>query len=104
LFFHAIYYLKRSLKFEIISEKNMIKPIRLSQCDIDILSAMKFKPEEIMVLHDKLSQYSDQEISLTISWLEKKNFIKKNIFTRPDDGRVTISYGLDQLGKEYLKI
>jgi hypothetical protein len=81
----------------------MPKPLRLNQCDIDILSSMKDKPEEIMTLHDKLSKYSDQEVSLNISWLEKKSFIKKNIFKHPAGG-ITITYGLDQLGKEYFNI
>lgn len=76
------------------------KPVKLNQCDIDILNVIKKETCEVISIHENLSQYSDQEISLNLSWLEKKNFIKKIINHNPF-GMNTISYALDFAGKDF---
>ncbi len=77
------------------------KPLRLNECDIKILNLLRTKPQELFSIHENLSSYSDQEISLNLSWLEKKFFIKKSIFHHPAGGS-SINYQLDALGREYL--
>jgi DNA-binding HxlR family transcriptional regulator len=76
------------------------KQLRLSECDIKILNLLKDKPKELFSIHDALTEYSDQEVSLNLSWLERKNFIKKSVFHHPAGGS-TITYRLDTLGKDY---
>lgn len=77
------------------------KPSKLSKCDIDILKILRNGSVEVLKIHEKLLGYSDQEVSLNLSWLEQKNFIKKAIFVHPLTGK-TVSYQLDSLGKEFI--
>jgi hypothetical protein len=77
-----------------------IKPVKLNQCDVDILNFLKDEMREVISIHEKLAKYSDQEISLNLSWLEKKNFIKK-VITHNPFGMNSISYTLDYMGKDF---
>lgn len=82
--------------------KSDVKSIRLSPCDVDILKLLKSGPIDVINIHEHLeSNYSDQEISLHLSWLEERKFVKK-IITTHLGGYKTISYQLDGVGREYL--
>ena len=74
---------------------------KLSQCDIDILKVLRNGGVEVIAIHEKLATYSDQEVSLNLSWLEQKGFLKKVIFAHPA-GFKTTSYQLDALGRDFI--
>jgi hypothetical protein len=79
-----------------------LKQYKLNQCDIDILGILRGGAVEVLNIHENLEvTYSDQEISLNLSWLERKGFIKKLVFSHPA-GFKTVSYQLDHMGKEYV--
>ncbi len=75
--------------------------IRLNQCDIDILKVLNGGQADIFKIHEELDTYSDQEISLNLSWLTKNNFIKKIVEVK-FLGEKAIFYQLDGLGKNYI--
>lgn len=77
------------------------KQVRLSPCDIAILKTLRNGSVEVLKIHDKLSNYSDQEVSLNLSWLEKKGYVKKVLFSHPS-GFKSVSFQLDNLGKDFL--
>lgn len=83
------------------SKKNDVKAIRLNQCDMDILYILKGNMQEVITIHEKLPQYSDQEISLNLSWLEKNNLVKK-IINKDPFGSTTVLYSLDSAAKQYI--
>lgn len=76
-------------------------PSKLNQCDIDILKVLRNGSVEVLTIHEKLLKYSDQEVSLNLSWLVRNNFIKKVIFEHPVGGKTT-SYQLDLLGRNFI--
>jgi DNA-binding HxlR family transcriptional regulator len=84
-----------------LKSNNFNKSYRLNQCDIDILRFLRNGAEEVISIHETLTDYSDQEVSLNLSWLERKGFVKKVVFDHPA-GFKTISYQLDSLGKDYV--
>lgn len=76
------------------------KSYKLNQCDIDILKLLRNGAVDVLNIHERLTSYSDQEISLNLSWLEKKGFAKKVAFTHPA-GHKSVTYQLDSLGKDF---
>jgi hypothetical protein len=92
---------KKNTNSKKIKTKTPEKTIRLSQCDIDILKLLRSGLVDVIKIHDTLNNYSDQEISLNLSWLEQKNFVKKVIVTH-FAGEKSITYQLDGMGKDYM--
>lgn len=84
-----------------VNSKYISKPVQLNQIDIDIIKLLRNGSVEVINIHDKLEKYSDQEVSLNLSSLEDKKFIKKVIFTHPTGDKI-ISYQLDALGKNFM--
>ncbi|MBX3043006.1 MAG: hypothetical protein KIT33_02040 [Candidatus Kapabacteria bacterium] len=84
-----------------IKQNHIIKHQKLEPRDFDILKSLRNGSLDVINIHEKLSQYSDQEISLTLSSLETKNYIKKIRFTHPS-GVQTVSYQLDSLGRDLI--
>ncbi len=80
--------------------KSNNKPFRLNQCDIEILKMLRKGAVEVLKIHERLPDYTDQEVSLNLSWLERKGFIKKVVYAHPA-GFQTVSFQLDTLGKEF---
>ncbi len=77
------------------------KSIKLNQCDYDILRLLEQGAVEVYEIHDQLNSYSDQEISLNLSWLEQNNLIKKNIVPQLGGGKIIV-YQIDSHAKHYI--